>query len=53
MMLADVKHPSAKKRRDRNFDAGRCINENKAGTHGLATHGCRCQRCDETHARSA
>lgn len=29
-----------------------CINENDAGTHGPATHGCRCKACDETHKRT-
>lgn len=32
-------------RRARNEAAGRCINENQRGTHGLATHGKRCHRC--------
>lgn len=26
-----------------------CINENAAGTHGRATHGCRCKACYAVH----
>lgn len=37
------------KRRARNQAARRCINDTVAGTHGLATHGCRCKRCYATH----
>ena len=40
---------TSQQRRDRNRAAGLCINENKAGTHGRATHGCRCQHCYEVH----
>jgi hypothetical protein len=36
-------------RRDRNRVAGRCVNENSLGTHGVATHGCRCERCDRVY----
>lgn len=32
---------------------GACINENNRGTHGAATHGCRCATCHETYKRSA
>ena len=39
----------AKARRDANRAAGRCVNDNAAGTHGPATHGCRCLRCHEKH----
>lgn len=39
-------------RRDRNRAAGRCVNENAAGTHGPATHGVRCERCDVVWRRS-
>jgi len=42
-----------KVRRARNADNGRCVNENSAGTHGPATHGCRCASCDVVHKRSA
>lgn len=31
----------------------RCINENKQGTHGPPTHGCRCAACHETYKRTA
>lgn len=30
----------------------RCINENKQGTHGPPTCGCRCDVCHETYTRS-
>jgi hypothetical protein len=40
------------KRREANKAAGRCINENKAGTHGTATHGSRCKACDLVHKAS-
>jgi hypothetical protein len=36
-------------RRERNRAAGACINENNRGTHGKATHGCRCERCYVVH----
>lgn len=39
--------------RRRNREAGRCINENAAGTHGPATHGCRCSECYRVHRLSA
>jgi len=29
-----------------------CINENEAGTHGPATHGCRCDACHKTYIRT-
>ncbi len=32
-------------RRERNQAVNACINENKARTHGKATHGRRCYRC--------
>lgn len=35
----------SKERRDRNRLSGSCVNETKAGTHGIATHGNRCRRC--------
>lgn len=31
----------------------RCINENKQGTHGPPTKGCRCDACDATYQRTA
>lgn len=36
-------------RRARNQAAGLCINENVRGTHGVATHGVRCERCYLVH----
>jgi hypothetical protein len=36
-------------RRERNIAAGLCLNENQQGTHGPATHGCRCARCYMVH----
>lgn len=36
-------------RREINAKAGACINENKDGDHGLATHGVRCLRCFLVH----
>ena len=39
----------ARARRERNLAAGECINQNKAGTHGKATHGVRCKRCAAAH----
>ena len=43
---------AARDRRDRNREAGACVNENKQGTHGKATHGVRCKRCWEVYGRS-
>lgn len=43
----------AKERRARNAAGSRCVNENAAGTHGLATHGCRCGACDATYRGTA
>lgn len=40
-------------RRQAASDLARCINENAAGGHGSATHGCRCETCHEVHRRSA
>jgi hypothetical protein len=37
------------KRRARNAAAGNCINDTVDGTHGPATHGCRCRRCYAAH----
>ena len=37
-------------RRARNREAGLCVNENKRGTHGPATHGCRCRACWVVHS---
>jgi hypothetical protein len=42
----------AMKRRAMAKQAGACVNENERGTHGKATHGCRCAACDLTHRRS-
>lgn len=42
----------AKARRDAAAKRNRCVNENLRGTHGPATHGCRCFACDQTHKRS-
>lgn len=39
----------AAERRERNRAAKLCINENKRGTHGLATHGILCRACRATH----
>lgn len=39
----------AAQRRERNRAAGLCINENRSGTHGKATHGVCCRRCRATH----
>lgn len=36
-------------RRARNIAAKACIN---GALHGAATHGCRCERCAATHART-
>lgn len=41
------------KRRARNREAKRCINDNKQGTHGPATHGVRCERCYRVHRDGA
>lgn len=41
------------KKRDAASRGDRCVNENKRGSHGPATHGCRCEACDTTHRRSA
>lgn len=43
---------ASKRRRARARVDGRCVNENNRGTHGQATHGCRCLACHETHKRS-
>lgn len=43
----------SKKRRDRNREAGACINENRRGEHGPATHGVRCKTCAALHSGSA
>ena len=43
----------ASPKRDAANRAGRCVNENKARTHGPATHGCRCEACWRQHRRSA
>jgi len=40
----------AQARRACNAAAGLCINENARGTHGKATHGCRCEHCYLVHA---
>jgi len=40
-------------RRSRNVLAGRCLNENAAGTHGAATHGGLCRRCRAVHRYGA
>lgn len=45
----DTDLDNAAARRERNLDAGVCINENNQGTHGPATHGCRCLRCYLVH----
>jgi hypothetical protein len=34
-------------RRALNREFGDCVNENKMGTHGPATHGVRCAMCHE------
>lgn len=39
-------------RRTRNAANGDCVNENLTGTHGPATHGCRCAPCDIKHKES-
>lgn len=44
---------ASKARRDAAREQERCVNENSRGTHGPATHGCRCHACDVTHRRSA
>jgi hypothetical protein len=37
-----------------NYDAGRCINENKRGTHGPPVPGhVRCRACIDVHERTA
>ncbi len=41
-----------KTRRDRNKAVGACLNENKARTHGPATHGKLCGRCRTTHRKA-
>lgn len=43
----------SKARRDVARGNRRCVNENSRGTHGPATHGCRCRSCHETHKRTA
>lgn len=43
----------ARERRARNSVGSRCVNENDAGTHGLATDGCRCHACHETYRGTA
>lgn len=40
---------NAANRRNRNKALGRCINENKQGTHGPATHGILCRACRAAH----
>lgn len=40
----------AQQRRDSLRESGLCINGAK---HGRATHGCRCDRCRDTHTKSA
>lgn len=35
-----------------NHQNNRCINDNRAGTHGPPTHGVRCSACYEVHKRS-
>lgn len=50
--LDDARDASAA-RRERNIAAKRCINENRSGTHGLATHGRRCHRCELVHKHGA
>jgi hypothetical protein len=40
---------AAKLRRDTNREQKRCVNENKDGTHGPATHGNCCRRCRAVH----
>ncbi len=42
----------AKRKRDRNREANRCVNENRQLTHGAAVVGVRCVKCDETWKRS-
>ena len=44
--LTEPEHRTeSRARRERNLAAGRCINDNARGTHGLATDGVRCRRC--------
>jgi hypothetical protein len=50
--MYDDKRAVAQKRRDENYAAGLCINENAKGTHGAATHGVRCQACYDVHRRT-
>lgn len=45
-----VRRIKAKHRRDELREQNHCIN---GSSHGLATHGCRCEPCHETHRRSA
>lgn len=47
-----IAHPKAKERRDRNKDAGRCINENRRLEHGPATHGVLCEKCRMKHRKT-
>jgi hypothetical protein len=43
----------SRNRRIRNSDNGRCINENKQGTHGHPVPGhVRCQPCIDVHKKS-
>ena len=39
-------------RREANLAADRCINENKAGTHGPAIYNVRCEACHQVHKRT-
>lgn len=52
-LVLNGRRSRASKRRDSGSRAGRCVNENKSGTHGPATHGCRCEACHRTHRRTA
>ena len=39
----------ARKRREKNAKANRCINDSVARPHGLPVKGCRCQHCHDVH----
>jgi hypothetical protein len=43
----DSRMEHARFRRALNRQTGACVNENKMGTHGPATHGVRCTLCHQ------
>lgn len=51
--VLDERRDYSAAKRERNASAGLCINENKRGTHGLATDGVRCKRCALVHKYGA